>query len=107
MALETRNRTTPAGNPIKEKYVECVGCGEWRWIQFMSQAMQCSACKQTVSLGKRAVTLTRDFTSGEKALIKAFMLTNGVSKECATESHEYEGKPLNYGVSNCSPGIKL
>jgi len=105
MALETRNRTTPGGNPVKEKYVECIGCGEWRWIQFMSQATQCRTCKQSVSL-TTAKTVVRGFTSSEKAFIKAFLKVNSPSVTIQPESKILTER-VEYGVSNCSSKIHL
>ena len=106
MALETRNRTTPAGNPIKEKYVECIGCGDWRWIQFMSQAMQCMQCRQSVSLSTKAKTTQRDLNREEKAFIKAFLKVNSPSVTIQPESKILTER-TEYGVSNCSSKIPL
>ncbi len=100
--LETRTRINLNGNPIKEKYVECVGCGDWRWIQFLSQAMQCTQCRQSVSLGERSAVTSREFTPHESSLIADFLSKNKPSVEISKPSGKYTERP-DYGVSHCSP----
>ena len=107
MAVQNRIRKTANGHPTKEKYVECTGCGDWRWVQYLSQATHCTNCKQSVNLRYKPVLLTRPLTKPEASMIAKFLKTKGPSTVCATESAEFKGKPIDYGVSNCSSGLKL
>ncbi len=103
--MKTRKVTLKTGKTQKEYYVECTGCGIWRWTASTS-LKTCMDCSRSSKLAKKQ-TDRRNNTEQEDGMIKQFLKHNKPSSVITEHKDNFQGMSGCYmnSLSNSSTKI--